>query len=226
MGRIARIVAVGYPHHVTQRGNNRADVFFSAADRKYYLAALARCCEEFKLKVWAYCLMSNHVHVVAVPEQPYSLAQGIGRTNLIYTQRVNLKYRRTGRLWQNRFFSTPVDSDEYLWAVCRYVENNPVRAHLVQHAWNYPWSSARHHVKSTPDPLIEESSWLDPSQREEYRSYLAERSNNQEELDRIRQTVQTGRPFGTPTFIAKLERRLGRILRPAKRGPKRKRRRS
>lgn len=90
MGRIARIVAVGYPHHVTQRGNNRADVFFSASDRKYYPAALARYCEEFKLKVWAYCLMSNHVHVVAVPEQPYSLAQGIGRTNLIYTQRVNL----------------------------------------------------------------------------------------------------------------------------------------
>ena len=226
MGRIARIVAVDCPHHVTQRGNNRADVFFSAADRKYYLTSLARYCEEFKLRVWAYCLMRNHVHVVAVPQQPYSLAQGIGRANLIYTQHVNLKYRRTGRLWQNRFFSTPVDSDAYLWAVCRYVENNPVRAHLVEHAWDYHWSSARHHVKSAPDPLIGESPWLDPSQREEYRSYLAERRDDREELDRIRQTVQTGRPFGRPTFIAKLEQKLGRILRPGKRGPKRKRRRN
>jgi putative transposase len=224
MGRIARVVAAGYPHHVTQRGNNRADVFFSAADRKYYLTVLARYCEEFKLRVWAYCLMRNHVHIVAVPEETYSLAQGVGRTNLIYTQRVNLKYRRTGRLWQNRFFSAPVESDEYLWAVCRYVENNPVRAHLVEHAWDYHWSSARHHVKSAPDILIGKSPWLKPSQREEYRRYLDERGKR-EEADRIRQTVQTGRPFGSPDFIDRLERKLGRLLRPKRRGPRPKARR-
>jgi putative transposase len=89
MGRIARVVAVGLPHHVTQRGNNRAEVFFSDADRRYYLKTLAHYGDEFKLRVWAYCLMSNHVHILAVPEQEYSLAQGIGRTNLVYTQYVN-----------------------------------------------------------------------------------------------------------------------------------------
>ena len=111
MSRIARVVAPGLPHHLTRHGNNRALVFFSNADRKYYLSTLAGYCEESKLKIWAYCLMGNHLHVVAVPERDYSLAQGIGRTNLIYTQYVNRRHGRTGRLWQNRFFSAPVDSD-------------------------------------------------------------------------------------------------------------------
>jgi putative transposase len=204
---------------VTQRGNNRADVFFTAADRKCYVLTLARCCQEFKLKVWAYCLMSNHVHIVAVPEQDYSLAQGIGRTNLIYTQYVNREYRRTGRLWQNRFLSTPADSDRHLWTVCRYVEANPVRAKLVEHAWNYRWSSARHHVNSAPDPLVGESPWFDPAQCDDYRQYLDERSNR-EEIERIRRSTRTGRPLGDPDFVGKLEVKLGRILRPGKRGPK------
>ncbi len=104
MARIARVIGVGIPHHVTQRGNNRNDVFFSESDRSHYLRTLVRYCDEFKLKVWAYCLMTNHVHLLVVPEQEYSLAQGIGRTNLVYTQYINLKHKRTGRLWQNRFF--------------------------------------------------------------------------------------------------------------------------
>ena len=219
MGRIARVVATGLPHHVTQRGNNRQDVFFSAADRKLYLTTLSRYCQEFKLQVWAYCLMSNHVHIVVVPEQDYSLAQGIGRTNLMYTQYVNRKYRRTGRLWQNRFFSAPVGSDKYLWTVCRYVENNPVRARLVEHAWEYRWSSARHHVRSVPDYLIGKSPWLEPSQRKEYQAYLDQREDK-EELTRLRHAIITGRPYGDAAFVDRLELKLGRILRPGKRGPR------
>lgn len=223
MGRIARVVAVGLPHHVTQRGNNRLPVFFASADRKDYLATLARYCGEFGLTVWAYCLMGNHVHIIAVPEHDHSLARAIGRTNLIYTQRVNRKYRRTGRLWQNRFFSSPVESGRYLWAVCRYVETNPVRAGLVERAWDFRWSSARHHVRQTPDPLVKESPWLDPAERGGYRRFLEERTE-QEEEDRIRRTVLSGRPFGDKGFVDRLELKLGRILRPGKRGPKTRRR--
>jgi putative transposase len=219
MGRIARVVAVGLPHHITQRGNNRSEVFFSPTDRIDYLQTLARTCLEFKLSIWAYCLMGNHVHIVAVPSEDYSLAQGIGRANLIYTQHVNRKYDRSGRLWQNRFFSSPVGDDRYLWAVCRYVETNPVRARLVERAWDYRWSSARHHVKNLPDPLIGESPWLDPAQRIEYREYLKQ-AGSEAETERIRQTVQTGRPFGDPDLTDELERRLGRMLRPGRRGPK------
>ena len=219
MGRIARVVAVGLPHHVTQRGNNRAEVFFSDADRRYYLKTLAHYCDEFKLRVWAYCLMSNHVHILAVPEQEYSLAQGIGRTNLVYTQYVNRKYRRSGRLWQNRFSSCPVDAGEYLWTVCCYIETNPVRVGQARQAWDYRWSSARHHVKSVSDPLVRESPWLDPALRQEYRRHL-EQGSQRPEIGQIRKAVQVGRPFGTAGFVDRLERELSRALRPGKRGPK------
>jgi putative transposase len=215
------------PHHVTQRGNNRTDVFFSAADRKYYLQTLARYCREYQLSVWAYCLMRNHVHLLVVPRQDYSLAQAIGRTNLIYTQYANRKYRRTGRLWQNRFSSCPVDREPYLWAVCRYIETNPVRAHRVDKPWDYEWSSARHHVLNRPDPLLDRSEWLEQSQQSEYRRFLNERSDpgREAETAAIRQALLTGRPYGSPELIDRLELKLGRILRPQRAGRKPRRRR-
>ena len=220
MARIARAVAVGVPHHVTQRGNNRADVFFSDDDRSHYLRTLVHQCAEFKLEVWAYCLMSNHVHLLAVPQHDYSLAQGIGRTNLIYTQYVNREHDRTGRLWQNRFFSCPIDRDEYLWQVCRYIELNPVRARLGKHPWDWQWSSARHHVLGEPDLVVSHSAWLPADARDEYRDYLTRRGRD--ESERIRQATRTGRPLGTPSFIQNLEVKLGRVLHPLKAGRKKK----
>ena len=221
MPRIARAVAVGLPHHVTQRGNNRAAVFSSDQDREYYLRTLVRYCGEFKLDVWAYCLMTNHVHLLVVPELNYSLAQGIGRTNLVYTQYVNREYRHSGRVWQNRFFSCPVDRNEYLWAVCRYIERNPVRAKLVEHPWDYSWSSARHHVLGTPDLVLGASQWLEPAERGQYREYL---DYDEREADRvqIRTSTQTGRPLGSLAFIKELGLKLGRILHPQRAGRRKK----
>jgi len=150
-----------------------------------------------------------------VPEHDWSPARGIGRANLIYTQHVNRKYRRTGRLRQNRFFSTPVDSGKYLWGGCRYVVANPVRALLARHAWEYRWSSVRHHVRQAPDPLAAGSPWLEPAERSECRRFLEERTEREEEA-RIRRTVMTGQPFGDAGFMDELEQRLGRALRPGK----------
>jgi putative transposase len=210
MSRIARIVALDLPHHITQRGNNRADVFFDNNDRSFYLQTLRKYCLEFKLEIWTYCLMNNHVHLLAVPQYQYSLAQGIGRTNLVYTQYINKKYNRSGRLWQNRFFSCPVDKEQYLWAVARYIETNPLRARLVKQPWDYQWSSARHHTKGITDVAVSESDWLRLESRDEYIQFIKEQS--EDEIILIRKATLSGRPLGQQKFIVSLEKSLGRQL--------------
>ena len=160
MPRIARVCAVNYPHHVTQRGNNREPVFFDDEDKAFYLKTLRGYSKKWGLDIWAYCLMTNHVHILAVPKQEESLARGIGGTNLVYTQYVNCKYKRSGRLWQNRFYSTIIEKEPYLWAVSRYIELNSVRAKLVKKAEDYKWSSAKAHLLGLSDAILSKS-WLD-----------------------------------------------------------------
>src|SRR3989304_10108262 len=109
MPRIARLCALGYPHHITQRGNNKQTVFFDNQDRKFYIKTLKKYCERYALDLWAYCLMNNHVHLLVVPRKEESLARAIGGTDLVYTQYINRKYKRSGRLWQNRFFSCVIE---------------------------------------------------------------------------------------------------------------------
>ena len=131
MPRVARIVIPGVPHHATQRGNNRQDVFFVDDDYRVYLALLRGLAEQSGLEVHAYCLMTNHVHLVATPQTETALAAAIGRTHFRYTQYVNRLHGRSGHLWQGRFCSTALDDDHFWW-VMRYVERNPVRAGLVR----------------------------------------------------------------------------------------------
>jgi putative transposase len=135
----------GIPHHIVQRGNNRQDVFFVDDDRRAYLDMLAEQSERFGLTLLAYCLMTNHAHIVAVPRDESVLAKAVGRTHWLFSQYVNRLHRRSGHLWQNRFFSCTLD-EPHLWQACAYVERNPVRARLVRLAWRYPWSSAAVHV--------------------------------------------------------------------------------
>ena len=114
MPRIARIIAVNYPHHITQRGNNRSTVFFDDEDRQTYLKLLAGYAQKHQFQILAYCLMDNHIHLLAVPETETALARGIGMTNQVYTQYLNRKLKQSGRIWQNRFFSCVVENDQYL----------------------------------------------------------------------------------------------------------------
>jgi putative transposase len=221
MPRIARVIAVGFPHHVTQRGNNRAQVFFEDDDRRFYLWTLAEYRCKYGVEIWGYCLMDNHVHFVAVPQAEDSLARCFAGTNLVYTQRVNRRQNRSGRLWQNRFFSCPVEKDEYLWPVLRYIDRNPVRARLARQAWQYPWSSAPHHITGQADPLLSEPEWLTTElRRRHYRSYL--REEPEDEAKEIRRMTATGRPLGSAAYRAILESRLGRTLGPKKAGRPRK----
>jgi len=217
MPRIARAVAVGFPHHITQRGNNRCQVFFDDDDRRFYLWTLARYRRKCGVGIWGYCLMDNHMHALAVPQEADSLARCFAGTNLVYTQYVNRKQGRCGRLWQSRFFSCPVDKDEYLLPVLRYIDRNPVRAKLVERAWEYPWSSARHHARGETDPLLDEPDWLtEELRRQKYHRYL--RDEPEQIAIEIRRMTASGRPLGGAAFRALLETRLNRVLDTRKAG--------
>ena len=216
MPRIPRVVAVGYPHHVTQRGNNRAPVFFGDEDKDRYLQILAHYSDVCSMEIWAYCLMENHVHLLVVPRSDESLARGIGGTSLVYTQYINDKCRRSGRVWQNRFYSCVVDKNRYLWAVLRYIESNPVRAGIVKNAEEYRWSSAAFHLLGRRDPVITHPDWIEQSQYTVYRELIYRA--NRDEGDLIRKATSTGRPLGGAVFVGRLESRLQRRLKPRARG--------
>ena len=216
MPRIARVIAPGYPHHVTQRGNNRATVFFDDEDRQTYLDILNRYSRKHDLQIWAYCLMDNHLHLLAVPETEGSLSRGVGLTNQVYTQYLNRKLGQSGRIWQNRFFSCVVENETYLWTVARYIERNPLKAGLAQNPEGYRWSSARAHLVGADDEILGPASWLDPAERSAYASFLGVENGKAD--DAIRSATSTGRPLGSDAFVESLESRLQQALRPKKVG--------
>ncbi len=124
MPRLARAIAVGCAHHITQRGNNRQPVFFVDDDRRLYLRLLQEQAQKYGLEVLAYCLMDNHVHLVAIPHEEEALAQAVGRTHFRYTQYINRFHQCSGHLWQGRFYSCALDG-RHLWPALKYVELNP-----------------------------------------------------------------------------------------------------
>jgi len=209
MARLARVVLSNLPHHVIQRGVRSLPLFFSESDRETYLGLLDQFATKADLKILAWCLMTNHIHLVVVPpEDPTALARAIGEAHRRYTRMINLRNDVRGHLFQERFHSFPIQSDHHLLTVVRYVERNPVRAKMVRQAANYPWSSARHHVRKTPDRLVTDSPlFAVPSNWEQI---LTE---DDSQIDTVRRHVRTGRPWGTDTWVATLEQQLGRPLR-------------
>jgi len=212
MPRISRIIATGYPHHITQRGNNRSTVFFDNEDRQTYLKLLSGYAQKHHMQIWAYCLMSNHIHLLAVPETETALSRGIGLTNQVYTQYLNRKLNQSGRIWQNRFFSCVVENDQYLWAVARYIERNPVKVGLAVSAETYRWSSAKAHMTGTNNTLLGATSWLSPQEQSAYVEFV--RTQDEETDNAIRRATRTGRPFGSEGFVEMLEFRLNQSLKP------------
>ena len=213
MPRVARIVIPGVPHHITQRGNNRQDVFFVDDDRQVYLGFLGEGGLQFGLRVEGYCLMRNHVHLVATPQHEESLAKALGRAHFRYAQYVNRLHGRSGHLWQNRFFSCALD-EEYYWTALRYVERNPVRARLVRKAWQYPWSSAAGHTgRGDATGLLELAAWEREMSVAAWEKMLMQ-AEDEETLGLLRMRTQTGRPLANDRFLSKLETVLGRRVRP------------
>ena len=217
MGRLRRVVVPGLPHHITQRGVRRSPVFFDDRDRQIYLELLSEASELFGLAIRSYTLMTNHVHLIAVPEHEESLGKAMRDTHGPYAFYFNRRHSFCGHLWQARFHSSPLD-DAHSWAAVRYVENNPVRSGMAEQAQDYPWSSAAAHCGLCEDLLLSAFD-IDPHLIPDWEEWLAA-GQPAAEIESIRKNTRTGRPVGSKPFIENLETKLGRRLRPAKRGRK------
>ena len=216
MARIARIVMPEYPHHVIQRGNRRQEVFFSDYDREYYLSLLETFTRKNNVEVVAYCLMSNHVHLILVPHDEEGLCQAVGEMHRRYTRMINFREEWKGYLWQGRYKSY-VMNEGYLYQAIRYIERNPVRAKVVRYAEEYQWSSARAHVfRERNSVLSERMNYIDFT---EWQEYLREPDNGTDR-ELFKKHESTGRPIGDDAFIIKVETSLNRVIRKQKPGPK------
>lgn len=215
MARIARVIAPGLPHHVTQRGNRRQVTFFADDDYHAYRSLMAEWCDKYHVQIWAYCLMPNHVHLIAIPETDDGLARAIGEAHRRYTRRINVRENWRGHLWQERFASFPMDGT-YLLAAARYVEMNPVAAGMVTHPGDYRWSSAAAHLTGVDDPLVTVKPLLEMVG--DWQNFL--RLTDEEELAALKKHERSGRPLGETPFVELLEAGMNRLLRPSKRGPK------
>jgi len=217
MARIARITAAGIPHHITQRGNRRMPTFFRDEDYHAYIELMREWCEKCRVEIWAYCLMPNHVHFIAVPESDDGLRRGIGEAHRRYSRMINLRENWRGHLWQGRFASFPMD-ENYLLATTRYIEMNPVRAGLTREPQSWRWSSARAHLAGMDDELVKVSPLLEIAG--DWMLFLSSGSE-EEKMDHIRKHERTGRPLGDGGFVEKLESTLKRTFMRRKPGPKR-----
>ena len=217
MARIARVIVLGCPHHVTQRGNRRQQTFFCDDDYHAYVELMAEWCHAHTVAIWAWCLMPNHVHLIAVPTTPEGLARAIGEAHRRYTRRINFREQWRGHLWQERFASFPMD-ESYLLSTARYIEMNPVAANLVRDPDEYPWSSARAHLAGENDTLTHVAPLLEMVPN--WQDFL--QLSSPDEVDVLHRHERTGRPLGGQGFVDQLESTLSRTLRPKKPGPKRK----
>jgi putative transposase len=225
MPRTGRIVLANYPHHIVQRGHNRQVVFAEPADFERYLSDLRELKEALGIKVFAYCLMTNHVHLLLAPREATS---SLGQLMKAFAARMT-RYRnkvegRTGTLWESRYKSSVVQTDTYLLACSRYIELNPVRARMVASAEDYRWSSFGLRLND-----FSESTWLDKDpcflklgskdaiRRERYKSFV-ETNTSTNELQLIRGALQRGQLTGNMKFVDEIERITGRRIHFRERG--------
>jgi len=218
MPRIARIVAAGYPHHITQRGNYRQKIFADDADRRKYLSLLKEESKRYHLNILAYCLMSNHVHFMVIPQREDSMGKVFKYTNMKYSQYYNNKMKVSGHLFQGRFFSCVLD-ERHMIACARYIERNPLRANLVRKPYLWSYSSAKIHCGISQDDPLGVNQLFDYIEKnpKEWKEFI-ETPDNPDEIKGIREKTRTGRPLGTDDFIEKLERQIKRLFKLKSKG--------
>ena len=223
MPRMGRAVLPDYPHHIIQRGHNRQVVFAEAGDFERYLETLADFKDIYGVKVYAWCLMTNHVHLLVAPENMAGLGQLMKRLAGRQTRYHNRLEGRTGTLWESRYKSSPVDSDGYLLACARYIELNPVRARMVALPEEYPWSSCRYRLGHAHcegldfDPCYLALGTTDEERRLRYSEFLRT-AIPEGEWSLIREAVQRGQLTGTDRFVAQVETILGKRIENRSRG--------
>ncbi len=212
------MVLPNYPHHIIQRGHNRQVVFASDEDYRYYLKNLREGKEELGCKIYAYCLMTNHVHLIVDPgEEVENLALLMKRVSGRQTRYVNRLEGRRGTLWEGRYKSSPIERDEYLLACCRYVELNPVRAGIVEDLEKYKWSSYRHKVGRERvdwldlDPYYKRLGGTEKECEGRYKDWVRGSIPNGE-WELIRKATQRGQLTGSNQFAEKVSEKIGRRI--------------
>lgn len=227
MARPPRLSLPSYPHHVIQRGNNRQPIFLAPKDYQVFVDCLHEAKQKCQVRLYAYVLMTNHVHLLVEPEHEGDLSrfmQSIGRR---YVRYFNAGHERTGTLWEGRFKSAMVSRDEYVIACSRYIEWNSVRAGMVGHPREYRWSSYHGRALGRPDPLLDEDPWYvtlgdNPQARAGAYAKWLEGSIPDNEWDCIRTATQQGRVVGSEAFQEAIGGQVGRRLIGETRGrPKR-----
>jgi len=230
VARLPRLTVPGYPHHIIQRGNNRQAMFVDREDYLRLLEYLGESAQKHEVAIHSYVLMSNHFHLLATPAHESSLPgmmQSLGRR---YVRRFNMRHRRSGTLWEGRYKATIVESERYLIACMAYIELNPVRAGLIAHPGDYPWSSYAHQTGVRHDPLITPHAlyWAlgnTPFSREAAFRSIVEAGLGQEEADNFTDATLKGWALGDDRFVRDLEQRIGRRVvrrragRPVKQQP-------
>ncbi len=207
MPRCARYILPEIPYHITQRGNRGDNVFFEDSDRSDYLKWLEEYSEKYGLDILAYCLMTNHIHIVALPHAADSLGRTLHSLHTRYSRICNWRHGWTGHLWQGRFFSTSLDGEHLVKAV-RYVERNPVRARMVARASDYRWSSAAFHLGMREDSVIRsDSRWGAAIEDWEY---ALGRPEDEEFVGMIRKRTHVGFPCGDEEFVDRVCSLAGR----------------
>lgn len=215
MPRYPRLVVPGLPHHATQRGIRKKRTFFKALDYLTYLELVREHKDKAGVAIWAYCLMPNHIHMVIVPESESSLAKFLGPVHCKYATKLNATHGWSGHLWQQRFYSVPMD-ERHTLAALRYVELNPVRAGLCKNPEEWRWSSARANVGCGADDLVD--TVATKSIVSDWSAFLEETTPAAVQ-DELRAQTRTGRPGGDDEFIEMLEAKTRRTIRKQRTGP-------
>jgi putative transposase len=216
MARLARLVVPDLPHHVTQRGNGRARVFFGKSDYALYRDLLAASCRAAGVEIWAWVLMPNHVHLILLPTDPDGLRRALAPVHRRYAGVIHARRRRTGHFWQGRFGAVAMD-EPHLAAALRYIALNPVRARLVKQPQDWLWSSVHAHLGDSDDGITTRAAVLE--RFPDFASLIAQ-GPDPDAFKRLRQAESIGRPLGDDGFLAGLETLTQRRLRPETRGPK------
>lgn len=222
MARLPRLVIPNQPHHIIQRGNDRQTIFRDNTDFQTFLDWLRDAAKLYQVSIHAYVLMSNHLHLLATPNDEAGLAKMMQWVGRHYVPYFNLKYQRSGTLWQGRFKTSIIDSERYFMVCSRYIELNPVRAGIAHNPVEYHWSSYQHHIGLRADPLITDHAlyWAlgnTPFEREASYKALTEQGLSTMELEQMRNSFK-GWVIGSDQFKAQLEKQSLRRVTPAPKG--------
>ena len=227
MARLPRYVLPGQQQHVILRGNNRSIIFVAEEDYHFFIECLQSAAEQHGCAIHAYVLMTNHVHLLITPEREDSIGKTLQSLGRRYVQYFNYTQKRTGTLWEGRYKATLIDSERYLLTCYRYIELNPVRANMVAHPREYPWSSYLSHAEGKIDKLITDHALyitLGKENEERQAGYRALFKAHMSEatLVAVRDATNKGWALGNDRFMEELATAVSRRIAPLPKGRPRK----